>query len=407
MPARTRRLPLYHHKPSNRARTRIELENGQKQDVYLGPWGSPEAAAELARLQAEEDRKRIRPKPMLVYELLEEYIIAHGLYGGARLPKNKSKIRKAVQHALDVDLLSRQPLGEIKPGHFEAFLDHVASLVDEKRDERGEVVSSRPRYVRDSCNEMGQIILRVFKWGERKGHAPIGTLSRLHAAEFLKWGQSSARESVDVRPVPVEDVTATIERATRVVSDMMRVQLWTGMRSDELCSMTPGQIDRSGDVWWYEPAQHKNLHRNQERRVPLGPQVQATLMRYLNRREDEELFSPRESYESKLAERQAARVTPASCGNRPGSNRSADPVSLPSTRYTSDGYRQAVQRAARAAGVPKWTPHQLRHTAATLFEHQHGEKIAQLMLGHASPRTTSIYVAPNLRAMEEVARKMG
>ncbi len=130
-------------------------------------------------------------------------------------------------------------------------------------------------------------------------------------------------------------------------------------------------------------------------------------MRYLHRGDDDPFFSPRESFEAKLAERRASRVTPESCGNRPGTNLSPNPRRLPSHRYTSDSYRQAVQRAAKAAGVAKWTPHQLRHTAATLFEHEHGEKIAQLMLGHSSPRTTSIYVAPNVKAMEEAARKLG
>ncbi len=249
MPARQRPLPLYHHKPSGLVRTRIDGK-----DVYLGQHGSPEAAAEYARLQAEVHRAQHRPKPRLVYELLAEFVIAHKLYAGAKLSKNDAKIRKTIQRALEVNLLAEQPIGEIKPGHVEAFLDHLASLVIEKRDEHGNVVESKPRHVRSSCNEMGQILLRVFKWGERKGHAPIGTLGRLNAVEFLKWGQSPARESVDVKPVPVETVTATIGHATRVVGDMMRVHLLTGMRSDELCNMTPGQIDRAGEVWWYTPS---------------------------------------------------------------------------------------------------------------------------------------------------------
>ena len=49
------------------------------------------------------------------------------------------------------------------------------------------------------------------------------------------------------------------------------------MRSCEVVIMRPCDIHRDGDVWSYEPYDHKNRWRGQRKLVPLGPKAQEIL----------------------------------------------------------------------------------------------------------------------------------
>ncbi len=96
------------------------------------------------------------------------------------------------------------------------------------------------------------------------------------------------------------------------------------------------------------------------------------------------LFSPAEAGAEQREQRHQQRVTPLSCGNRPGSNRKQSPQCVPGERYTAASYRRAITRAcdvanrhamrqAQQAGmkvqgrlVERWHPHQLYGSAACL-----------------------------------------
>ena len=64
------------------------------------------------------------------------------------------------------------------------------------------------------------------------------------------------------------------------------------------------------------------------------------------------------------------------------------------------------ERARRRAGVPHWTPNQLRHTALTELRERFGADVAQAVAGHRSAKTTEIYASPSAekarKAMEQV-----
>ncbi|PIE23314.1 MAG: hypothetical protein CSA62_07920 [Planctomycetota bacterium] len=49
----------------------------------------------------------------------------------------------------------------------------------------------------------------------------------------------------------------------------------------------------------------------------------------------------------------------------PDGRRRANPKRKLSNSYTTETYRRAVHRACTAAGVPTWSPNQLRHTGLT------------------------------------------
>lgn len=103
----------------------------------------------------------------------------------------------------------------------------------------------------------------------------------------------------------------------------------------------------------------------------------------------------------------AARVTPLSCGDRPGTNRKADPLRRPGESYNAASLRRAIHRACDKAGVERWAPNQLRHAAATEVRAKFGLEAAQTILGHSTARMSEHYAEKNLAAGAEVARAIG
>ena len=67
----------------------------------------------------------------------------------------------------------------------------------------------------------------------------------------------------------------------------------------------------------------------------------------------------------------------------------------------------AVQRACRKAGVPAWSPGQLRHTAATLIRARYGLEAAQTVLGHAKADVTQVYAERDLARARAVMAEIG
>ncbi len=96
------------------------------------------------------------------------------------------------------------------------------------------------------------------------------------------------------------------------------------------------------------------------------------------------LFSPREAE----AERRARAETHRRPNQKPTKRKTDRRLG---ETYTPVAYRRAIERACEAADVPRWTPHRLRHNAATTIRHEYGIEAAQLILGHANGAITEIY----------------
>ena len=58
-----------------------------------------------------------------------------------------------------------------------------------------------------------------------------------------------------------------------MMADMALVQLETGMRPGEMVSMRTIDLDTTGKVWLYRPAQHKTAHHGHGRIIPIGPRA--------------------------------------------------------------------------------------------------------------------------------------
>jgi integrase len=165
-------------------------------------------------------------------------------------------------------------------------------------------------------------------------------------------------------------------------------------------------LSMTGPVWAYRPAGHKNRHRGLDRVIFLGPQAQEVVRPFLTASLQAYLFSPRACVESLRARRAAARKTkrtPSELRRK----RKAKPHRVPAEHYNRRSYRLAIVRACQKAGVPEWSPLQLRHSAATEIRAKYGVEAAKVILGHTKVETTQIYAERDLGKAKEIMAEIG
>jgi integrase len=265
------------------------------------------------------------------------------------------------------------------------------------------VEQGRPRV---TCNRVVKAVRRLFKWAASQELIPVSVSDALATVDPLRAHRTTAPELPPVKPVSDEVLEATIAHLPKVVADMARLHRLTGARPSELCSMRPCDIDRSDEeVWAYRPFTHKTAWRGEERVIHIGPKAQAILEPYLHRPADAFCFSPRESEAARHREQRARRKSPVQPSQR--GRRSKNPKRPAGDCYTRDSYRRAIERAAKAAGVPAWFPNQLRHSAATEIRAIFGIEASSTRLGHKSLDVTQVYAERNLKLSRDVARQIG
>ena len=286
---------------------------------------------------------------------------------------------------------------------------------------------------RSTVNKNIGRVRRVFRWLASEQLIAVAVYQSLTVVDGLRKGRTTAREPEPVAPVDDATVEQTMPFLPDVVRDMIRVARFTGMRPAEVCNLRPGDLDRSGDVWKFTPQSHKSEHRGGRRTVCIGPRAQEVLLKYLARAPESFCFSPADSEAKRLAARHAARTVPITCGNRPNSNRRRKPRRAAGEHYSAGAFRRSVHRGCdRAfphptlAAIPKtklaaeqlaelkkwqaahrWSPNQLRHSAATEIRRQFGLEAASVVLGHARADVTQIYAERDLSLAAHVAREVG
>jgi integrase len=246
---------------------------------------------------------------------------------------------------------------------------------------------------RKYINDLIGIIKQVFKWGVSKELIAEGAYRALSTVEGLRYSRSNAKETEPVRPVDENYIYLIVPYTSKVVEAMMKLHLLTGMRSTELCTIRPCDINTTGKVWLYRPVQHKNLWRKKERVVPIGPQGQNILLPFLKRNITDYCFTPEES----LAVR--------------GKNGKGGKAK--EQRYNAKSYRKAVQYAIAAYNkanpekqIDSFTPHQARHTLTTKINEAMGIEPASAITGNTI-EAAKIYTENNLKLAITVAEKFG
>lgn len=393
MRTRLKSIPSYRkHRATGQA---IVTLNGR--DFYLGLYGSKASRIEYDRLISEwlQQGRQIRPAAgdgdLSVVELIAAYLhFARRYYRKNNRPTSEqASIRCALRY---VKLLyGRKPCSEFGP----IALQVVVQSMIEAGLSRGTV------------NQNAGRIKRMFKWGVSQELIPALCSHALESVGGLRKGRSEARETEPIRPVEDSIVDATLPCLPAVVADMVRLQRLTVMRPAEVCLLRPLDLDRSVDVWVYRPESHKTEHHNKQRTIYIGPAAQGILLSYLARDAAAYCFRPCDSEAKRRAAQHAARVVPIHYGNKPGRNRKRRPKRKPGECYTVDSYRRAIHRGCDKAGVERWAPNRLRHTAATEVRQKFGLEAAQIILGHSKADVTQIYAERDTAKGIEVARRIG
>ena len=358
MPKLVYKLPKYsHHKPSGRARVRL---NGKT--TYLGKYGSPESyeayakfVTSLPKMAEAATPTFAEPAPgaiLLVGEVVLRYLAhAKGYYARDGVPTSEST---TIRYGL-------RPMVEM-------FADLPASEFGPKRLKQVREAMIQRGWSRRYCNKATNLIKRCFKWAESEEFVPKGTSYGLKTVEGLREGRSAAREKPRVGPADDEHVEAVLSKVTELVGDVLRTMRLTGMRPGEIITMTAAEIDRTDtSLWTYKPGHHKTSHHGKVRTIFLGPKAQAIILpRFVKAAEGGKLF----------------------------------PI-------TRDGLLASVKRACREAGVPPFSPNQLRHTIGTEVRAQFGLEAAQVILGHSCADITQTYAERDMAKARDVARKIG
>ena len=413
-------IPAYRcHKQSGQAVVTLPTPTGQRRDVLLGPYGSPESRKEYARVIAEwEANGRFVPQPapsaapssgnLTVAELLLRYFTwAQQHYGDAGSHDGELANLKRAARPLR-ELYAHTPAREFGPLALRTLQQHLV--------EAG--------LCRKQVNARINRLRRIFKWAVSYELLPPAVSEALRSVGGLQKGRSGAPDHEPVKPVAVEHVEATLPFLPDPVAAMVRLQLLTGCRAGEVMVMRAVDLDTSGPIWVYRPHSHKNRHRGLDRIIFLGPQAQAVVKPFLTTDLHAYLFSPKRYVEELRAKRAAARKTkrtPSELARK----RKENPKRKPAERYDRRSYRQAVLRGVEKANaersradqerqpglrlppIPPWSPLQLRHTAATRLRAKYGLEAAKVILGHTRVETSQIYAEADQTKAQRIMGEVG
>ena len=361
MPRQKNVIPSYLlHKISGQARVRIAGK-----DHLLGPFGSEESRVRYGELIAKfasgvpidplargSNRGTFRgtdnddPGPSIA-----ELIVAFLSHAETHYVKNgqptseQSCIRSAVRPLRE--LYGLTPAKDFGPLALKAV--------------RSKLVESG--VCRTTVNGAIGRIRHVFRFAVANEMIAVEVLTRLEAVEPLLAGRTEAHDNSPRHALDQADIDAVRERVSPLVADLISLQLFTGSRSSELLMLTTSMIDRTGEVWFSKLADHKCRHHGQSRTLHFGPKSKVILAKYLAADPDKPLF-----------------------------------------KITRKGYCRSVTRVCDKLGITRWSPHWLRHTAATRVREQRGIEGAQAMLGHSALDMTEHYSAKmNLLATSTAA----
>lgn len=380
-----RRVPGYRlHKASGQA---VVVLSGRS--YYLGAYGSPESRKLYERRIAEWlQHKQAPPEVANVRGLsVSEVILAYlRSIEGRYSPKQDDRIKRSLA-------LVRRLYGDAR---VDSFGGRALKTV------RAEMV--RQGLVRRHINHRVGTIKAWVRWALSEEMFPPEPAQSALAVVGLRRGEVDAPESRTVEAVPLERVQAALAYLSPVVGAMVQVQLAAGMRPGEVCAIRVEEIDQEqAGLWVWRPARHKTAHHNHGRQVFLGPQAIAVLKQHLP--PAGYVFSPRRAMQGHWEALRAARQSKVQPSQR--CRRVAAPRRVPGECYLVSSYAHAIARACQRAGIPRWHPHQLRHTAATVMAQQHGWEVARIFLGHRSLDVTRIYAEDDLARVMEVVRRLG
>ena len=368
---------------------------------YTGTWGSEEADEAYQRLLAvwlsngrelpSDDLER----PQMAYAV-KDLVADYWEYAEQYYQRDGQPTKEVVNMRYALRPLLEQfgslPAAEFGPLKLKAYR---AGLIDKG-------------YSRGLINQRVGVVKRMFRWGAGEEKVSGEIAQALRCLDGLRFGRTAARETAPVKPVTEASVRAVLPYLTRQVAAMVEVQWLTGMRPGEVVQMRTIDLDRTGPVWLYRPRRHKTQHHGLLRIIALGPKAQAILQPFLKLDPQAPLFSPKEAmheHRTMLASRRKTKVQPSQVARR--LRRQQEPREKLKDAFTTGTYAQAITRACVKAGVPHWSPNQIRHTVADRIRKSFGLDAARAVLGHTSTEVTEVYAEVDQKQAVAIMEQCG
>lgn len=369
---RTRKTaPSYRlHKASQNA----YMELGGKR-IYLGKHGTPESREAYYRTLAEWEANgrvlSVSQEEITVVEIIAQYL----RYADVHYRKPNGKQTSEFGNIVRASKLVKKLYGSVEA---DGFTPRALKVLQNEWVKTGIARTTVNRYV--------GIVRRMFKWAASEGLIDANVYLALQTIEGLRKGRTLAPDHDPVGIVSYEQIEAVNSHVSAEVWALIQLQLATGARSGEIVGLRLCDIDRSAMPWKARLTEHKTAHEGKMRTLYFGPAAREVLTPFLFGKKSEDcLFSPvnaersRRSCDAEGKRRDGQSETPRTTQRKIGRH------------YTTQSYGRAVSRACKEAGIQSWTPHQLRHTAATRFREEYGLELTQKLLGHAHARITEVY----------------
>jgi integrase len=266
------------------------------------------------------------------------------------------------------------------------------------------------RYHRPEINRVINQLHRMWGWGVGREITTEAQCRRLKEVKPLRAGRSDSPEPIKRPRVTQEEFDRVLEHTNPVVGDMLRLLWLTGMRPGEVCRMRPVDILHDDEACWlYIPGRdkgpvgdHKTAHRQRVRAIPLAGDARRIVAARVEDFDSlDPVFSPAEAVEAYMKKKFPTDKVADRTGQAP-----THPMIKPGKMYAGSSLNNAVKRACKQAGVDKFTPYDLRRSAATRIRATLSKDAARLLLGHVSAATTEIYLLDEVREAMEVAKKL-
>jgi integrase len=114
--------------------------------------------------------------------------------------------------------------------------------------------------VRKSINRHVAPLKHIFKCGVSRELVSAEVHTALSTVSGLREGRTVAKEGEPVQPVPEEGFERAVAKMTANVAAICRLLLLlTGARVSEIRLMRVGDVDTTGNVWFYRSGSHKNF----------------------------------------------------------------------------------------------------------------------------------------------------
>jgi integrase len=226
---------------------------------------------------------------------------------------------------------------------------------------------------REHINKQAGRVKRMFRWAVSEELVDETVWRALRSLPDLRAGDG-LREPRKVEAVSDADLERAILRCPVGLQDLVRVHRLIGCRADEACIMRTCDFDQAAapGLWTFTPSSSKNAAS-----YWVGPRAQAILTPLLRPESPEAWIFP-------------TRSRGRGC-------------------WHTSSYRRAVLRACRLAGVPRWSPLQVRHTAGQEARERHsrGIEATQARLQHKEVTVSQVYASNLDKLAQDVARQLG